>query len=331
MTYWDKTKVLVSGASGFIGSHLTERLVKEGSCVKAFVHYNSRNDWGNLEYLPNEILDKIEIIPGDLTDPFSVEKAVEGVDMVFHLGALIAIPYSYIAPWQFISTNVQGTVNILEASRKFSVRKIIHTSTSEVYGTAIYAPIDEGHPLQAQSPYSASKISADKMAESYYRSFELPVSIVRPFNTFGPRQSARAVIPTIISQAITSKVIKIGSLEPVRDLTYVEDTVDGFLAVARSDQVIGEVVNIGNGKGISINDLVHLIMEIMGKEDTEIISENDRIRPEKSEVFELICQNRKARELCSWGPKCSLREGLQKTIVWIENNLDRIKPHIYNV
>lgn len=331
MTYWDKTKVLVSGASGFIGSHLTERLVKEGSCVKAFVHYNSRNDWGNLEYLPNEILDKIEIIPGDLTDPFSVEKAVEGVDMVFHLGALIAIPYSYIAPWQFISTNVQGTVNILEASRKFSVRKIIHTSTSEVYGTAIYAPIDEGHPLQAQSPYSASKISADKMAESYYRSFDLPVSIVRPFNTFGPRQSARAVIPTIISQAITSKVIKIGSLEPVRDLTYVEDTVDGFLAVARSDQVIGEVVNIGNGKGISINDLVHLIMEIMGKEDTEIISENDRIRPEKSEVFELICQNRKARELCSWGPKCSLREGLQKTIVWIENNLDRIKPHIYNV
>ncbi len=331
MTYWDKTKVLVSGASGFIGSHLTERLVKEGSCVKAFVHYNSRNDWGNLEYLPNEILDKIEIIPGDLTDPFSVEKAVEGVDMVFHLGALIAIPYSYIAPWQFISTNVQGTVNILEASRKFSVRKIIHTSTSEVYGTAIYTPIDEGHPLQAQSPYSASKISADKMAESYYRSFELPVSIVRPFNTFGPRQSARAVIPTIISQAITSKIIKIGSLEPVRDLTYVEDTVDGFLAVARSDQVIGEVVSIGNGKGISINDLVHLIMEIMGKEDTEIISENDRIRPEKSEVFELICQNQKARELCSWGPKCSLREGLQKTIVWIENNLDRIKPHIYNV
>lgn len=331
MTYWDKTKILVSGASGFIGSHLTERLVKEGSCVKAFVHYNSRNDWGNLEYLPNEILDKIEIIPGDLTDPFSVEKAVEGVDMVFHLGALIAIPYSYIAPWQFISTNVQGTVNILEASRKFSVRKIIHTSTSEVYGTAIYTPIDEGHPLQAQSPYSASKISADKMAESYYRSFELPVSIVRPFNTFGPRQSARAVIPTIISQAITSKIIKIGSLEPVRDLTYVEDTVDGFLAVARSDQVIGEVVSIGNGKGISINDLVHLIMEIMGKEDTEIISENDRIRPEKSEVFELICQNQKARELCSWGPKCSLREGLQKTIVWIENNLDRIKPHIYNV
>ena len=331
MTYWDKTKVLVSGASGFIGSHLTECLVKDGSCVKAFVLYNSRNDWGNLEYLPNEILDKIEIIPGDLTDPFSVEKAVEGVDMVFHLGSLIAIPYSYIAPWQFISTNVQGTVNILEASRKFSVRKIIHTSTSEVYGTAIYTPIDEGHPLQAQSPYSASKISADKMAESYYRSFDLPVSIVRPFNTFGPRQSARAVIPTIISQAITSKIIKIGSLEPVRDLTYVEDTVDGFLAVARSDQVIGEVVSIGNGKGISINDLVHLIMEIMGKEDTEIISENDRIRPEKSEVFELICQNRKARELCSWGPKCSLREGLQKTIVWIENNLDRIKPHIYNV
>ena len=331
MVSWMDKKVLVTGAGGFIGSHLTEKLIELGARVRAFVHYNSRNHWGNLEDLSDEILGKIEVMPGDLTDPFGVEKAIEGIEIVFHLGALIAIPYSYIAPWQFVSTNVQGTVNVLEACRKYGVERMIHTSTSEVYGTAIYTPIDEKHPLQAQSPYSASKISADKMAESYHRSFGLPVAIIRPFNSFGPRQSARAVIPTIVSQALKGPLIKLGSLSPVRDLTYVEDTVEGFLAVALSDEAVGETVNIGNGKGISVLDLARLILDIMEKGAMEIVSEEERIRPPESEVFELVCDNRKAGDICGWKPKYRLREGLEKIIEWVAENRAKFKTHIYNV
>jgi NAD dependent epimerase/dehydratase len=331
MTSWNRKKILVTGAGGFIGSHLTERLVKEGARVTAFVHYNSRNNWGNLEFLSSEILNEVEVAAGDLTDFFSVDRAVNGAEVVFHLGALIAIPYSYIAPYQFVATNIQGTVNVLEACRKCEIEKVIHTSTSEVYGTARYTPIDEGHPQQAQSPYSASKMSADRMAESYYRSFGLPVAIVRPFNTYGPRQSARAVIPTVISQALTGQKIPLGDLKPVRDLTYVDDTVSGFLAVANSDKTIGEVVNLGNGKGISIGDLAHLLLDVMAMEDMEISREDRRVRPESSEVYELICNNQKAKASCGWEPNVSLKEGLAETIAWVEEHLEAFKPKIYNV
>jgi len=331
MSVWMNRKVLVTGAGGFIGSHLCEKLVREGAKVRAFVRYNSRNDWGNLERLPKEFKSSLNIISGDLTDSGITENAVKGSEVVFHLGALIAIPYSYMAPRQFVDTNIYGTLNVLEACRKFHVERLIHTSTSEVYGTALYTPIDEKHPQQAQSPYSASKIGADRIAESYFRSFGLPVSIIRPFNTFGPRQSLRAVIPTIISQAMTGDVIKLGALDPIRDLTYVSDTVNGLLDVASSSRAIGEVVNIGNGKGISIGDLVKLILQIMGRQDVKILSEKSRYRPENSEVYELICDNRKARELCGWKPKLTLREGLEKTIDWVEKNLSRLKSDLYNV
>jgi NAD dependent epimerase/dehydratase len=327
---WDHKKVLVTGAGGFIGSHLTERLVSEGARVSAFVHYNSQNQWGNLESVSREILDEIQIIPGDLTDPYSVERAVRGCETVFHLGALIAIPYSYEAPWHFVSTNVMGLVNVLEACRKHDIEKMVHTSTSEVYGTAMYTPIDENHPLQAQSPYSASKISADKMAESYFRSFDLPVAIIRPFNTYGPRQSARAIIPTIVSQNLTGNRIRLGALDPIRDLTYVDDTVEGFLAVGQSERTIGEVINIGSGKGISILDLAHFIMEIMGRSAMDIMRDEKRFRPERSEVYELVCNNQKAKVLCGWRPKYSLREGLEKTIAWVRQNVERMKPHLYS-
>lgn len=331
MSEWNGKRVLVTGAGGFIGSHLVERLCSEGARVRAFVHYNSRSAWGNLEYLPREVLGQVGIIPGDLADPFAVEKAVAGQEIVFHLGALIAIPYSYDSPAQFVATNVLGTLNVLEACRKCRVAKVVHTSTSEVYGTALYTPIDEKHPQQAQSPYSATKIGADRLAESYYRSFDLPVATIRPFNTYGPRQSARAVIPTIVTQALSGDQVLLGSVDPVRDLTFVEDTVEGFLAVATSERNGGEVINVGAGKGIRIGDLAGLIMDILGKRDFPIRSDEKRLRPEKSEVFEFVCDNRKALDLCGWRPRYTLREGLGKTILWIEAHLNAFKPGIYTI
>lgn len=327
---WDNEKVLVTGGAGFIGSHLIEKLVELGAEVKVLVHYNSRNSWGYLEYLPQEILRKIDIFQGDVQDPFSVHKAVDGCAVVFHLASLIAIPYSYVAPASYVETNIKGTLNVMEACLKAGVKRVIHTSTSETYGTAIYAPIDEKHPLQGQSPYSASKIGADKIVESYFRSFDLPVSTLRPFNTFGPRQSARAVIPTIISQALTSNVITLGSLDPVRDLTYVKDTVQGFIKMAESEKAIGEVINVGNGKGITIGDLAGQIISLLNK-TIEIRTEKKRVRPEKSEVMKLICDNSKAEAFMDWRPTYSLKQGLGETIKFIEKHLDHYKPEIYNL
>ncbi|MGD8386337.1 MAG: GDP-mannose 4,6-dehydratase [Desulfobacteraceae bacterium] len=331
MSDWNGRKVLVTGAGGFIGSHLCERLVVEGAEVRAFLHYNSLNHWGNLELLAPDLLAQVDIVRGDLTDPFSVERAMGGCQVVFHLGSLIAIPYSYMAPWQYVSTNVQGTVNVLEACRKHGIEKIVHTSTSEVYGTARYTPMDEEHPLQAQSPYSASKISADKMAESYQRSYDLPVAVARPFNAYGPRQSARAVIPTIISQALQQEEVRLGSIDPVRDLTFVEDTVKGFMAVAGSEDSTGEVVNLGSGKGVRIGELAGMILELMGREQVPVVSEEDRKRPETSEVYELVCDNQKALNLCEWEPKVDLKEGLGRTIDWVKEHIHLIKAHLYNV
>jgi len=324
-------KVLVTGAGGFIGSHLVERLVDDGCKVRAMVHYNSGGRWGNLEMLTEEVKQKIEIFQGDVTDTYSVQKSVDGCDVVFHLAALIAIPYSYIAPQSYVATNVAGTLNVMEACRRFGVEKVIQTSTSETYGTAVYTPIDEKHPLQGQSPYSASKIGADKIAESYYCSYNLPVTTIRPFNTYGPRQSARAVIPTIISQVLSGKKkIKLGSLGPVRDFTYVKDTVDGFMKIAASKRSIGELINVGFGTGITIGELARTIIEIIGKE-VEIISDDLRVRPENSEVMELICANDKARELVGWDSKYTLRDGLIETIMFIEKNLCLYKTEIYNI
>jgi len=327
---WSTKTVLVTGAGGFIGSHLTERLVKEGAKVRAFLHYNSRNDWGLLELLSKDILDEIEIFTGDIQDPFAVRKAVSGCEIVFHLASLIAIPYSYIAPQSFVTTNVLGAVNVMEAALKEDVERVVHTSTSEVYGTAKYVPIDEKHPLQGQSPYSASKIGADKIAESYYRSFNLPVATIRPFNTYGPRQSARAVIPTIITQVLKGDKLKLGDLTPTRDLNFVYDTVEGFLKMATVPEAIGEVINIGSGKEISIGDLAKKIMSLIGK-DVPIVTEEIRKRPEKSEVQRLLADNSKAKKLLNWQPKYTIDEGLKITIDWISKNLDKYKVDIYNV
>lgn len=325
-----KKKVLITGAGGFIGSHLTERLVSLGADVKAFVRYNSRNDQGALEFLPFEVKEKVEIIMGDLRDSEAIREAMRDIDTVFHLGALIAIPYSYIHPREVIETNVIGTLNVLNAAKSFNTKKVIHTSTSEVYGTAQYVPIDEKHPLQGQSPYSASKIGADKIAESYYRSYNLPIATIRPFNTYGPRQSARAVIPTIISQALKKDTIYLGSLHPLRDLTYVEDTVDGFIKTAVSEKAIGEVINIGSNFEISIGDLAEKILSLIGKK-LRIISDVERVRPQDSEVERLLASNFKAKELIDWEPKFSLDEGLKRTIEWMKNNLERYKAGVYNV
>lgn len=328
---WKNKKVLVTGAGGFIGSHLIEHLVSLGADVRAFVHYNSRNDWGNIELISKKAKEKIEVVSGDIQDPFSVEKAVNDTNMVFHLAALIGIPYSYAAPESYVNVNIKGTLNVMHACLSNDVEKIISTSTSETYGTAQYVPIDEKHPLQGQSPYSASKIGADKIAESFYLSFGLPVAIIRPFNTFGPRQSARAIIPTIISQALDKKTIEIGSPEPVRDFNYVADTINGFIKMAESEKSVGEVINIGSGQGISIKDLIDKIVKLMGKEDIEIISEPERIRPDNSEVMRLVCDNSKARKLISWAPSCTLEKGLDETIKWIEKHKNLYKPNIYNI
>ena len=323
-------KVLITGAGGFIGSHLAERLVSMGLIVRAFVHYNSRNYWGWIEKFPKKIKKEIEIVTGDINDPFSVKKAIKGCDICFHLAALIAIPYSYAAPQQFIDTNVKGTLNVLQGCLEEGVGKVIHTSTSEVYGTAQYVPIDEKHPLQGQSPYSASKIGADMIAESYFRSFGLPVSIIRPFNAFGPRQSARAVIPTIITQILTGNVVKLGSMHPTRDLNYVDNTIDGFIRIAESSASVGEVINIGSGQEISIGDLCKRIISLIGK-DMEIMSKLERVRPEKSEVDRLVADNSKAKKLIGWEPKVSLNEGLNRTIQWCSKNLSSYKVDIYNI
>jgi len=327
---WQNEQVLVTGGAGFIGSHLTEKLIELGAKVKVLVHYNSRNDWGYLEYLSKDYLDQVEIFQGDVQDPYSVQKAVEGSSIVFHLASLIAIPYSYIAPASYVETNVKGTLNVMEACLQAEVKRVVHTSTSETYGTALYTPIDEKHPLQGQSPYSASKIGADKIVESYYRSFDLPVSTLRPFNTFGPRQSARAVIPTIIAQALTSNVVELGSLDPVRDLTYMKDTVLGFIKMAESEKVIGEVINIGNGKGITIGDLTAKIISLVGKE-LKIRTNEIRIRPEKSEVMMLICDNSRAEAFMDWKPKYTLEEGLKATIEFVKANINQYKSNIYNI
>ncbi len=327
---WQSERVLVTGGAGFIGSHLTEKLVGLGAKVKVLVHYNSRNHWGNLEYLPKEVLDQVEVFLGDVQDPYSVQKAVAGCTVVFHLASLIAIPYSYVAPASYVETNVKGSLNVMEACLRADVKRVVHTSTSETYGTALYTPIDEGHPLQGQSPYSASKIGADKIVESYYRSFDLPVSTLRPFNTFGPRQSARAVIPTIIAQALTSNVVELGALSPVRDLTYVKDTVMGFIKMAESEKTIGEVVNIGNGRGITIGELAKRIIALIGR-DIEIRTNQQRMRPEKSEVMKLICNNSKAEAIMNWKPSYSLDEGLKETIEFIRANISLYKPEIYNI
>lgn len=327
--YWENKRVLVTGASGFIGSHVVERLVRLGAKVRAFVHYNSRNDWGLLELLQKETLEHIEVFPGDLTDAALVYRAVTGCQIVFHLGALIAIPYSYQAPQQFIDTNVKGTLNVLQACLEERIEKIVHTSTSETYGSALYTPIDEKHPLQAQSPYAASKIAADKLAESFYCSFGLPVATIRPFNTYGPYQSARAVIPTIISQALSDNVIKLGSLTPTRDLTFVEDTVSGFISVAESTKSIGGIFNVGTGHGVNISELVRIILSIIGV-DKHIVADSERFRPVKSEVTVLVCDNTKAREILGWRPQHTLEQGLQYTIEYIHNNLYRYKPGIFN-
>ncbi|MDI6813074.1 MAG: NAD-dependent 4,6-dehydratase LegB [Desulfitobacteriaceae bacterium] len=329
--------VLVTGAEGFIGSHLTETLVRKGHKVRAFVYYNSFNSWGWLDTLDKAIQDELEIFAGDIRDPFAVHKAVEGCNVLLHLAALIAIPYSYQAPAAYVETNVTGTLNILQAARACGVEKVVHTSTSEVYGTAKYVPMDEDHPLQAQSPYAATKIAADQLAFSFHRSFGLPVAVIRPFNTYGPRQSARAVIPTIIAQIAAGKEkIKLGALEPTRDMNYVKDTVSGLMAVASSEKSVGEVINIGSNYEISIGDLARLIAEVMGRQ-VIIETEAERLRPEKSEVERLWADNSKAKQLLGWEPAYAgldgLKRGLEDTAGWFSDpeNLKHYKADIYNL
>ena len=321
--------VLVTGGGGFIGSRLCERLVQSDATVRAFVRYTSRAEIGLLRFLEPDILKKVEIIRGDLRDFSAVEQASRGVDIVFHLGALISIPYSYVHPVETVQTNVIGTLNILEACRK-SGAKLVHTSTSEVYGTALRVPIDEDHPLQGQSPYSASKIGADKLVESYFRSFGLPTMTVRPFNTYGPGQSTRAVIPTIITQALAGGVVRLGNLDAIRDFTYLDDTVEGFLLTAQADTWNGETYNLGSGEEISIGAIAALIFRLMGKQ-AEIQLEKSRLRPEKSEVLRLISDNRKAKLELGWQPTVGMEEGLQRTIRWIGEHLDLYQPEEYGL
>lgn len=324
-------KVLVTGADGFIGSHLVEMLVSRGAKVKALSLYNSFNDWGWLEN--TSCLDQIEVVCGDVRDPNFCREITKDIDVVFHLAALIAIPYSYVAPDSYVATNITGTLNMLQAARDAGVKRFLHTSTSEVYGTARFVPISEEHPLQAQSPYSATKIGADALAMSYFYTFGMPLTVVRPFNTYGPRQSARAVIPTIITQILTGKKsIKLGSLHPTRDFNYVEDTCRGFIGLAECDEAIGKTINIGSNKEISVGDLVKLIAEIAGP-DVIIETDDQRLRPEQSEVERLWCDNSKIHGLFGFEPQVGLREGLTRTIDWLKQpeNLRKYKANIYNV
>lgn len=324
-------KVLVTGAEGFIGSHLTERLVELGAEVTALAQYNSFNNWGWIDTFDKNVIDSINVVTGDIREYDGIKRIVKGQDVVLHLAALIAIPYSYQSPMAYVRTNVEGTTNVLEACREYDVEKIVHTSTSETYGTALYVPIDEKHPMQGQSPYSASKIGADKIAESFYRSFNMPIATIRPFNTYGPRQSARAVIPTIISQILAGKrEIKLGSLTPTRDFNYVKDTAEAFIKIAESDNTVGEVINAGSNYEISIGDTVKKIIEIIGN-DVKIICDEDRIRPEKSEVNRLWADNTKIKNLTGWAPKYDIEAGLRETVEWIKNNMQYFKTDIYNV
>jgi len=326
-------RVLVTGADGFIGSHLVEHLINEGCIVKAFVYYNSFNSWGWLDNLAKDKLDKIEVFAGDIRDPNGVREAVKDVSLIFHLAALIAIPFSYHSPDSYIDTNVKGTLNIIQAAKDYGIERVLITSTSEVYGTAQYIPIDENHPRQPQSPYSASKIGADCIAESFYRSFGLPLTIVRPFNTYGPRQSARAVIPTIITQLLNGKnEIKLGDISPTRDLLFVKDTVMGFIEIAKSDTLIGHDCNIATQSEISIGELAQELIDQINP-NARIVSDVQRVRPEKSEVFRLYGSNKKIMEFTGWKPSFTLAEGLSETINWFRNpvNLDKYKADIYNI
>lgn len=328
--YWQGKNVLVTGAGGFIGSHLVEMLVESGSNVRAFVRYNSRGDNGLLAQLPTEYLKAVEPFAGDLRDLPAVQRAVKGVSHIFHLGALIAIPYSYLNPEEVVATNVLGTLNVLVAARDAGTERIVHTSTSEVYGTALRVPIDEDHPLQGQSPYSASKIGADKIAESFYCSFDVPVVTLRPFNTFGPRQSSRAVIPTIIAQALAQSVVHLGNLEARRDLTFVTDTVAGFLKAAQTDGINGETYNLGTGREVSIGDLAQAIIKLLNK-DITIKIDPQRLRPEKSEVRRLLADNSQAGQRLGWTPQVSLEEGLRRTIKWIQQHQHLYRPQEYHI
>jgi NAD dependent epimerase/dehydratase len=330
-------KIMVTGAEGFIGSHLSEELVRSGHSVRAFILYNSFNSQGWLDYLPKDIRDNLEIFVGDIRDPHGVHEAMKSCDVVFHLAALVAIPYSYHSPDTYVDTNIKGTLNVLQAARALDVEKIVHTSSSEVYGTARYVPIDEQHPLQGQSPYSATKIAADQLARAFYSSFNTPVAIIRPFNTFGPRQSARAVIPTIITQiASGQRTIRLGSTYPTRDFNYIKDTVKGFLAVAAADESIGEVINIGSNFEISIGELLDLIAKLM-QVKIERQTEQVRIRPDKSEVGRLWADNTKAKRLLNWEPDYAglegLKRGLMETISWFSNpdNLQKFRTDVYNL
>jgi NAD dependent epimerase/dehydratase len=330
MMNWENKCVLVTGAGGFIGSHLVERLVALGARVRAVVRYNSRNDWSLLEDLSPPIKSCLDIRAGDLADPFWTLQMVEGCDLIFHLAALIAIPYSYVAPQQFLAVNCTGTLNLLEAARRAGVERFVHTSTSETYGTAQYTPIDEKHPLRGQSPYAASKIGADKLVESYHLSFGLPAAIIRPFNTYGPRQSARAVIPTIISQGLDGDVIRLGLLTPRRDLNFVQDTVAAFIKIAEQPAAVGEVINIGSGVAVSIGEVAERIIALLGG-NKRVIHDEARVRPPASEVMELLCDNRKARDLVGWQPQVSLEEGLRASIKFIRDHRERYKPEAYNL
>lgn len=330
-------KILVTGADGFIGSHLTETLVKMGYDVRAFAFYNSFNSWGWLDHSSAEIKKNIDVFTGDIRDPYGVKQAMKGCDIVFHLAALIAIPYSYHSPQTYVETNIQGTLNIVQSAREYEIEKVVHTSTSEVYGTAKYVPIDENHPLQGQSPYSASKIGADQIAISFYRSFNTPVAIIRPFNTYGPRQSARAVIPTIILQILSGlEKIKLGETETTRDFNYIRDTVEGFISIAKSDKTIGNVINIGSNYEITIGQTAQIIAEILEK-NIKIIRDDKRLRPIKSEVERLWADNSKATKLTDWIPKYSgiegFKSGLKETIDWYKdlNNIKMYKSEIYNI
>ncbi|MBC3888235.1 SDR family NAD(P)-dependent oxidoreductase [Acetobacterium paludosum] len=324
-------KVLITGADGFIGSHLSEELVKSGHKVRAFSFYNSFNTWGWLDMLPSKIMNEVEVFTGDIRDPNGVREAMKDIDEVYHLAALIAIPFSYHSPDTYVDTNIKGTLNVLQAGKDLETSRILITSTSEVYGTAQYVPIDEKHPYQGQSPYSATKIGADRLAESFYRSFNMPITIVRPFNTYGPRQSARAVIPTIITQLLAGKKeINLGSLTPTRDFNYVKDTVNGFIEIAKSEKTIGEEINIATQQEISIGELAEeLIRQI--NPDAKIICDEQRIRPEKSEVNRLLGSNQKIKRLTKWKPQYTFEQGLTETIEFFKQNLDKFKTNIYNI
>ena len=327
---WKERKVLVTGAGGFIGSHLCESLVEAGADVTAMLHYSSRSDWGNLEFLSPDIRARLKVVAGNIEDSHFVMRQAKGQEVVFHLAALIAIPFSYVAPLSYVRTNIEGTLNVLEAARQLGIDRVVHTSTSETYGTAIYSPIDEKHPLQGQSPYSASKIGADKIAESYYRAFSLPVITIRPFNTYGPRQSARAVIPTIVSQALSEPEIRLGSLAPIRDLNFVKDTVAAFLAIAAADDAIGKTINAGTGEGISIRELAALILEMMDC-NKPVVEDSARLRPDASEVFHLVCDNRLALELAGWKPSFTLKQGLHQAIDFVARHPGLYKASQYAV